>query len=53
MNYNTVVSAIAASDLSGKEGVLLKITAAGVDVAGASDLVIGTLIRGAAIGAMN
>jgi len=51
MNYNTVVSAIAASDLSGKEGVLLKITATGVDVAGASDLVIGTLVRGAVTGA--
>jgi len=50
-NFNTVVSAIAASDLSGKEGVLLKLTSTGVDVAGASDVVIGSLIRGAVAGA--
>ena len=50
-NFNTVVSAIAASDLSGKEGVLLKLTSTGVDVAGATDAVIGTLTRGAVAGA--
>lgn len=49
-NFNTVVSAIAASDLSGKEGVLLKLTATGVTTAGASDVVIGTLTRGAEAG---
>ena len=49
-NFHTVVSAIAASDLSGKEGVLLKLTATGVTAAGASDVVIGTLIRGAVAG---
>lgn len=50
MNFNPVVSLPAAADLSGKEHVSLKLTATGVDVAGAADVVIGTLLRGAATG---
>lgn len=50
MNFNTVVSLPAAVDLTGKEHVSLKLTSTGVDIAGASDTVIGTLLRGAAIG---
>ena len=50
MNYNNVVSFPAAVDLSGKEHVSVKLTSIGVDIAGASEVVIGTLIRGAAIG---
>jgi hypothetical protein len=50
MNYNTVVSLPAAADLRGKEHVSLKLTATGVDIAGASDVVIGTLLRGATVG---
>jgi hypothetical protein len=50
MNYNNVVSFPAAVDLSGKEHVSVKLTSSGVDIAGASDVVIGTLIRGAVTG---
>jgi hypothetical protein len=50
MNYNTVVSLPAAADLRGKEHVSLKLTPTGVDIAGASDAVIGTLLRGATVG---
>ncbi len=50
MNTNTVISAIAASDLGGLEGSTLKLTSTGVDIAGATDLVIGTLVRGANTG---
>lgn len=50
MNFNPVVSFPAAVDLSGKEHVSLKLTATGVDIAGASDVVIGTLLRGATAG---
>ena len=50
MNTNTVISAIAASDLRGLEGSTLKLTSTGVDLAGAADLVIGTLLRGANVG---
>jgi hypothetical protein len=50
MNYNTVVSLPAAVDLRGKEHVSLKLVAAGVDIAGASEVVIGTLLRGAEAG---
>jgi hypothetical protein len=50
MNYNTVVSLPAAVDLSGQEHTAVKLTSSGVDIAGASDAVIGTVIRGAAAG---
>lgn len=50
MNFNTVISLPAAVDLKGKEHVSLKLTATGVDIAGASDTVIGTLLRGAELG---
>jgi|APGre2960657373_1045057.scaffolds.fasta_scaffold19081_3 hypothetical protein len=50
MNYNNVVSFPAAVDLSGKEHVSVKLTSTGVDIAGAGDVVIGTLIRGAVTG---
>ena len=50
MNYNTVVSLPAAVDLSGQEHTAVKLTASGVDIAGASDTVIGTVIRGAVAG---
>jgi hypothetical protein len=50
MNFNTVVSLPAAADLRGKEHVSLKLSATGVDIAGASDVVIGTLLRGAEAG---
>ena len=50
MNFHPVVSAIAASNLSGKEHLALTLTANGVDIAAAGDLVIGTLQRGAAQG---
>jgi hypothetical protein len=50
MNFNNVVSGNAASDLSGKEDLALKLTATGFDLAGATDRVIGTLLRGAVAG---
>jgi hypothetical protein len=50
MNYNSVISGLAASDLSGKEHVSVKLTSTGFDVAGASDRSVGTLIRGAVTG---
>jgi predicted RecA/RadA family phage recombinase len=50
MNTGHVVSAVAAEDLSGKEFALVKLTSTGVAVAGASDKIIGTVIRGAAAG---
>lgn len=50
MNFNTVVSLPAAADLRGKEHVSLQLTSTGVNIAGATDLVIGTLLRGAEAG---
>lgn len=50
MNFNTVVSLPAAADLRGKEHVSLQLTSTGVNIAGASDVVIGTLLRGAEAG---
>jgi hypothetical protein len=51
MNFNTVVSLPAGSDLRGKEHVSLKLVGAGVQIAAAtSDVVIGTLLRGAEAG---
>ncbi len=52
MNYNNVISLPAAANslLAGKEHVAVKLTATGVDIAGATDRVIGTLVRGAAAG---
>jgi hypothetical protein len=50
MNYNNVVSLPAAVSLGGKEHVAVKLTANGIDIAGAADRVIGTLVRGAAAG---
>ena len=50
MNFNNVVSLTAAVDLSGKEHTAVKLTASGVNIAGAADRVIGTVIRGAAAG---
>lgn len=50
MNTGHVVSAIAAEDLSGKEFTLVKLTSTGVAVAGATDKIIGSVIRGAVTG---
>ena len=50
MNFNTVISLPAAADLRGKEHVSLKLSATGVEIAGAADVVIGTLLRGAEAG---
>jgi hypothetical protein len=50
MNFNNVVSLPAAVNLAGLENTAVKLTATGVDVAGATDRVIGTVIRGAAAG---
>jgi hypothetical protein len=50
MNYNNVVSLPAAVNLGGQEHTAVKLTATGVDIAGAADRVIGTVIRGAAAG---
>lgn len=46
MNTNNVISNIAAADLSGKEYRAVKLTATGLDLAGAGDKVIGTILRG-------
>jgi hypothetical protein len=48
MNTNLVVSLNAATgaDLAGKEGVRVKLVATGIDIAGAGDRAIGTLVRG-------
>jgi hypothetical protein len=48
MNFNTVVSLPAAADFSAVENASVKFTSAGVELAGASDRVIGTVIRAAA-----
>lgn len=48
MNTNNVISGIAAEDLSGKEHFSAKLTSTGLALAGAGDLVIGTILRGAA-----
>lgn len=50
MNFNNVVSLPAAANLGGLEHTAVKLTASGVDIAGASERVIGTVIRGASIG---
>jgi hypothetical protein len=50
MNYNNVVSLPAAVNLGGLEHTAVKLTASGVDIAGAADRVIGTVVRGAAAG---
>jgi hypothetical protein len=50
MNFNNVVSLPAAVNLGGLENTAVKLTATGVDIAGATDRVIGTVIRGAAAG---
>jgi hypothetical protein len=50
MNFNNVVSLPAAADLRGKEHTAVRLTATGVNIAGASDRVIGTVIRGANTG---
>jgi hypothetical protein len=47
MNTNNVISGIAAEDLSGKEHLSVKLTSTGLALAGAGDLVIGTILRGA------
>ena len=47
-NFNPVVSNVAASDLSGKENQAVKLTSTGLDIAGASDAIVGTLMRGGA-----
>lgn len=51
MNYNNVVSGIAAAALGGLEHSAVKLTSAGIDIAGSADRAIGTLVRGAAAGA--
>jgi len=48
MNFNTVVSLPAAEDFGGLENTAVKLTATGVATAGATDRVIGTVIRAAA-----
>jgi len=48
MNFNNVVSLPAAADFSAVENASVKLTSAGVQLAGASDRVIGTVIRAAA-----
>lgn len=55
MNANNVVSLNAATGatLAGKEGALVKMTSSGIDVAGASDTVIGTLVRAPLVGTTN
>jgi hypothetical protein len=50
MNISLVVSNIAASDLRGLEHIAVKLTSTGIDIAGATDRIIGTLLRGAAQG---
>lgn len=50
MNFNNVVSLPAAVNLGGLEHTAVKLTASGVDIAGAADRVIGTVVRGAAAG---
>ena len=50
MNFQPVVSGIAASNLGGQEYKAVKITSAGIDLAGASDTAIGVLVTGATAG---
>lgn len=50
MNTNNVISNVAAADLSGLEHRSVKLTSTGINIAGGADLVIGTLLRGAAAG---
>lgn len=50
MNFNNVVSGIAASDLSGQEYKAVKITSSGIALASAGDRVIGVLVTGAVAG---
>lgn len=50
MNYNSVVSNVAAADLSGKEHLRVKLTSTGLAVAAGTDAAIGTLVRGGAAG---
>jgi len=50
MNFNNVVSGIAATDLSGQEFKAVKVTSTGIDLATAGDHVIGVLVTGAIAG---
>ena len=50
MNTNTVISGIAAEDLSGKEHFAVKLTSTGLALAGGADRIIGTILRRAAVG---
>lgn len=50
MNFQPVVSGIAASNLGGQEYKAVKITSAGIALAGASDTAIGVLVTGAPAG---
>jgi hypothetical protein len=45
MNTNNVVSAPAASNLTGKEFFVVKMTATGIDIAATGDTIVGTLLR--------
>jgi hypothetical protein len=50
MNFSNVVSGIAASNLGGQEYKAVKITSAGIALAGATDTSVGVLVTGAAAG---
>lgn len=50
MNFQPVVSGIAASNLGGQEYKAVKITPAGIDLAGSEDTAIGVLVTGAVAG---
>ncbi len=50
MNFNNVVSGIAASNLGGQEYKAVKITSAGIAIAGATDTAVGVLVTGADAG---
>lgn len=50
MNFNNVVSGIAATDLSGQEYKAVKLTSGGLALASAGDRVIGVLVTGAVAG---
>jgi len=50
MNFQPVVSGIAASNLGGQEYKAVKITPAGIALAGATDTAVGVLVTGASEG---
>lgn len=50
MNFNNVVSGIAATDLSGQEFKAVKLASGGLALAGAGDTPVGVLVTGAIAG---